>query len=38
MRAVPKDIPKKDKKEAAYMLKDTLEDENKMQELAVIHQ
>jgi putative transposase len=36
MRAVLKNIPKKDKKEVAYMLKDALEDEKKMQELAVI--
>jgi putative transposase len=36
MRAVLKNIPKKDKKEVAYMLKDALEDETKMQELAVI--
>ena len=36
MRAVLKNIPKKDKKEVAYMLKDSLEDERKMQELAVI--
>jgi transposase-like protein len=36
MRAVLKNIPKKDKKEVAYMLKDALEDEQKMQELAVI--
>jgi putative transposase len=36
MRAVLKYIPKKDKKEVAYMLKDALEDEGKMQELAVI--
>jgi len=36
MRAVLKNIPKKDKKEVAYMLKDALEDERKMQELAVI--
>ena len=36
MRAVLKNIPKKDKKEVAYMLKDSLEDECKMQELAVI--
>jgi transposase-like protein len=35
-RAVLKNIPKKDKREIAYMLKDALEDENKMQELAVI--
>jgi len=34
--AVLKNIPKKDKKEVAYMLKDALEDESKMQELAVI--
>ncbi len=36
MRAVLKNIPKKDKKEVAYMLKDALEDERRMQELAVI--
>ncbi len=36
MRAVLKNIPKKDKKEVAYMLKDALEDGAKMQELAVI--
>jgi putative transposase len=36
MRAVLKYIPKKDKKEVAYMLKDALEDEGKMQKLAVI--
>jgi putative transposase len=36
MRAVLKNIPKKDKKEVAYMLKDALVDEHKMQELAVI--
>jgi putative transposase len=36
MRAVLKNIPKKDKKEVAYMLKDALEDERKMQEVAVI--
>ena len=36
MRAVLKNITKKDKKEVAYMLKDALEDESKMQELAVI--
>jgi transposase-like protein len=36
MRAVLKNIPKKEKKEVAYMLKDALEDEHKMQELAVI--
>ena len=35
MRAVLKNIPKKDKKEVA-LLKDSLEDECKMQELAVI--
>jgi len=35
-RAVLKNIPKKDKREIAYMLKDALEDENKMQELAGI--
>jgi transposase-like protein len=36
MRAVLKNIPKKEKKEVAYMLKDAIEDECKMQELAVI--
>jgi transposase-like protein len=36
MRAVLKSISKKDKKEVAYMLKDALEDERKMQEVAVI--
>ena len=36
MRAVLKNIPRKDRKEVAYMLKDALEDESKMQELAVI--
>jgi transposase-like protein len=36
MRVVLKNIPKKDKKEIAYMLKDALEDERKMQEVAVI--
>jgi len=36
MRAVLKNIPKKDKKEVAYMLNDALEDERKMQEVAVI--
>jgi putative transposase len=36
MRAVLKSIPKKDKREVAYMLKDALEDESKMQEVAVI--
>jgi transposase-like protein len=36
MRAVLKNIPKKDKKDVAYMLKDALNDESKMQELAVI--
>jgi putative transposase len=36
MRAVLKNIPKKDKTEVAYMLKDALEDERKMQELAII--
>jgi len=36
MRAVLKNIQKKDKKEVAYMLKDALEDERKMQEAAVI--
>ena len=34
MRAVLKNIPKKDKKEVAYMLKYALEDEAKMQKLA----
>ena len=36
MRAVLKNIPKKDKKEVAYMLKDALENECEMQKLAVI--
>jgi len=36
MRAVLKNIPKKDKKEVAYILKDALEDESKMQGLAAI--
>jgi transposase-like protein len=36
MRAVLKNIPKKERKEVAYMLKDALEDESEMQELAVI--
>jgi transposase-like protein len=36
MRAVLKNIPKKDRREVAYMLKDALEDESKMQQLAVI--
>ena len=36
MRAVLKNISKKDKKEVAYMLKDAMEDERKMQEVAVI--
>lgn len=36
MRAVLKNISKKDKKDVAYMLKDALNDESKMQELAVI--
>lgn len=35
MRAI-KNIPKKDKREVACMLRDVLEDERKMQELAVI--
>jgi transposase-like protein len=35
-RAVLKNIQKKDRNEVAYMLKDALEDERKMQELAVI--
>ena len=34
MRAVLKNIPKKDKAEVAYELRDALEDENKMQILA----
>jgi len=34
MRAVLKNIPKKDKAEVAYQLKEALEDENKMQILA----
>lgn len=36
MRAVLKNIPKKDRKEVAYMLKDALEDERKMKDLAVV--
>ena len=36
MRAVLRNISKKDKKEVAYMLKDALNDESKMQDLAVI--
>ena len=36
MRAVLKNIPKKDRKEVAYMLKDALENECEMQKLAVI--
>ena len=36
MRAVLKNVPKKDKKEIAYLLKDALDDESKMQKLAVI--
>ena len=36
MRAVLKNIPKKDKKDVAYILKDALEDECKMQEAAII--
>ena len=36
VRAVLKNIPKKDRQEVAYMLKDALEDEVKMQELAII--
>lgn len=36
MRAVLKNIPKKDKKEIAYMLKEAIEDESKMQKLAVV--
>jgi transposase-like protein len=36
MRAVLNNIPKKDKKEVAYMLKDALNDESKMQDLAII--
>lgn len=36
MRAVLKNISKKDKKDVAYMLKDAIEDERKMQEVAVI--
>jgi transposase-like protein len=36
MRAVLKNISKKDKKNVAYMLKDAIEDERKMQEVAVI--
>ena len=33
---VLKNVPKKDKNEIAYLLKDALEDESKMQKLAVI--
>jgi transposase-like protein len=36
MRAVLRNIPKKDKKEIAYILKEALEDESKMQKLAVV--
>ena len=36
MRAVLKNISKKDKKEVAYILKDAIDDERKMQEAAVI--
>jgi putative transposase len=36
MRAVLKNVPKKDRAEVAFMLKDALEDESKMQELAAI--
>jgi transposase-like protein len=36
MRSVLKNIPKKDKKEVAYLLKDSIEDERKMQEAAVV--
>jgi putative transposase len=36
MRAVLKNIPKKERKDVAYMLKDALEDESKMQGLAVV--
>jgi polysaccharide deacetylase 2 family uncharacterized protein YibQ len=36
MRAVLKNVLKKDKKEVAYMLRDAIEDERKMQEVAVI--
>jgi len=36
MRAVLKNIPKKNKREVAYMLKDALNDESKMQDLAII--
>ena len=36
MRAVLKNISKKDKKDVAYMLKDALDDERKMQEVIVI--
>jgi len=36
MRAVLRNISKKDKKEVSYMLKDAIEDERKMQEAAVI--
>jgi transposase-like protein len=36
MRAVLKNIPKKDKRHVAYMLKDALDEEHKMQTLATI--
>jgi transposase-like protein len=36
MRAVLKNIPKKAKRDVAYMLKDALNDESKMQDLAII--
>jgi len=36
MRAVLKNIPKKERRDVAYMLKDALEDESKMQGLAVV--
>ncbi len=36
MRAVLKNIPKKEKRETAYMLKEALEDESNMQKLAIV--
>jgi transposase-like protein len=36
IRYTAKNIPKKDKREIAYMLKEALEDESKMQKLAVV--
>jgi len=36
MRAMLKNISKKDRNKVAYMLKDAIEDERKMQEVAVI--